>query len=66
MRVDPKALVRRLDPACTQALEEAVASAASGRFYEIVVEHVLLALLEPADGEAAAVLAEVRREWPED
>ncbi|HEY0136366.1 MAG TPA: AAA family ATPase, partial [Nannocystis sp.] len=62
MRVDPKALVRRLDPACTQALEEAVASAASGRFYEIVVEHVLLALLEPADGEAAAVLTEVRRD----
>ena len=62
MRVDPKALVRRLDPACTQALEEAVASAASGRFYEIVVEHLLLALLEPADGEAAAVLSEVRRD----
>jgi type VI secretion system protein VasG len=62
MRVDPKALVRRLDPACTQALESAVASAASGRFYEIVVEHVLLALLEPADGEAATVLAEVRRD----
>ena len=62
MRVDPKALVRRLDPACTQALEEAVASAASGRFYEIVVEHLLLALLEQTDGEAAAVLAEVRRD----
>lgn len=38
MRVDPKALLRRLDPACTEALEEAVAAAASGRFYEIVAE----------------------------
>ena len=62
MRVDPKALVRRLDPACTQALEESVAAAASGRFYEIVVEHLLLALFELPDGELGPLLSDLRRD----
>ena len=62
MRVDPKALIRRLDPACTRALEEAVARAAAGRFYEIVVEHLLLGLLEHDEGEVAELFAELGRD----
>ncbi|MEZ4453372.1 MAG: type VI secretion system ATPase TssH [Nannocystaceae bacterium] len=62
MRVDPKALIRRLDPACTQALEEAVARAAAGRYYEIVVEHLLLGLLAPESGEIAELFQDLGRE----
>ena len=62
MRVDPKALVRRLDPACTEALEEAVSSAAASRCYEIVVEHVLHALLDQPDGDVADLLGHLHRD----
>jgi type VI secretion system protein VasG len=37
-------------------LEAAVGRATEGRYYEIVVEHLLLAVLEPDDGDAAAIL----------
>ena len=60
MRVDPKALVRRLNPTCTAALEAAVAQAASSRFYEIVPEHLLSELLAVADGDAALLLAHLQ------
>ncbi|MCA9689011.1 MAG: AAA family ATPase, partial [Myxococcales bacterium] len=56
MRVDPKALVRRLNPACTRMLEAAVVRAAGGQFYEITCEHMLLKVLEPEDGDASRVL----------
>jgi type VI secretion system protein VasG len=56
MRVEPKNLVRRLTPTTTRMLESAVSRATEGRYYEIVVEHLLLAMLEPDDGDAAAVL----------
>ena len=59
MRVDPKALIRRLDPVATEALEEAVARAAAGRAYEIVVEHILYAILAPSAGEVAEAIAEI-------
>jgi len=58
MKVDPKALVRRLTPTATRLLEAAVGRAATGQFYEIVPEHLLLALLEPDEGDAALLLAE--------
>ncbi|MBK9757070.1 MAG: type VI secretion system ATPase TssH [Nannocystis sp.] len=45
LRTDPQALVRRLDPACTRALEAAVADAAAGRFHQVAPEHLLAALL---------------------
>lgn len=57
MRVDPKKLVRRLTPTATRALEAAVGRAASGAFYEVVPEHLLLALVELAAGDAEALLA---------
>nr|WP_198316878.1 type VI secretion system ATPase TssH [Cystobacter fuscus] len=56
MRVEPKALVRRLTPTATRTLEAAVARASSGRFYEIVVEHMLAQLLEPEDSDVARLL----------
>jgi len=56
MRVEPKSLVRRLNPATTRMLEAAVGHAASGQYYEISCEHLLLKLLEPEDGDAALIL----------
>ena len=56
MRVDPKSLVRRLNPATTRMLEGAVGHAAGGQFYEITCDHLLLKLLESEDGDAALIL----------
>jgi len=56
IRVDPKALVRRLTPTSTRLLEAAVARASAGRFYEIVPEHLLAQMLEPEDSDAARLL----------
>jgi type VI secretion system protein VasG len=57
MRVDAKSLVRKLTPSATRLLEAAVGRAAQGGFYEITVEHLLEAMLEPDDGDAARILA---------
>ncbi|HEY8375790.1 MAG TPA: type VI secretion system ATPase TssH [Nannocystis sp.] len=57
MRVDPKAIVRRLNPTCTSMLEAAVAHAANARYYEIVPEHLLVAILSGEDSDAAKILA---------
>lgn len=51
MRVDPKSIVRRLNPTCTKALEDMVSQAAAQRFYEIGVEHLLFGLAEVEDGD---------------
>ena len=61
MRVEPKTIVRRLNPTCTAMLEAAVAHAAGGRFYEIGPELLLLALLgeENTDARALFTHAEV-------
>ncbi len=56
MLVEPKSIVRRLNPACTAMLEAAVSHAASGRYYEIIPEHLLVALLEASETDAAALL----------
>ncbi|WP_043711759.1 type VI secretion system ATPase TssH [Corallococcus macrosporus] len=56
IRVDPKALVRRLTPTSTRLLEAAVARASAGRFYEIVPEHLLVQMLEPEDSDVARIL----------
>jgi type VI secretion system protein VasG len=56
MRVEPKILVRRLSPVCTGMLEAAVGRAASGQFYEIVPELLLLQIVEQNDGDAAQIL----------
>ncbi len=56
MRVDPKLLVRRLTTTCARALENAVVRAHANHFYEVTVEHVLLALLESPKSDAAPLL----------
>ncbi len=62
MRVDPKALVRRLNPTATKALESAVEAAATGRYYEIVPEHMLLALAKVEDGDVGHILHFYRKD----
>jgi len=56
MLVEPKSIVRRLNPTCTAMLEAAVSQAASGRYYEIIPEHLLVALLEASEADAPALL----------
>lgn len=46
MRVEAKSLVLKMNRFSTQALEAAVGNAARGRFYEITVQHLLMALFE--------------------
>lgn len=62
MRVDPRSIVRRLNPTCTKALEDMVSRAASQRFYEIGVELLLHGLLEVEDGDADHIFRFFRRD----
>ncbi|MBL4687197.1 MAG: AAA family ATPase, partial [Nannocystaceae bacterium] len=62
MRVEPKTLVRRLNPTCTKVLEGVVERAAASRYYEIGVEHMLMGLLSVEDGDAAHVLHYFRKD----
>ena len=62
MRVDPRSIVRRLNPTCTKALEAMVERAAAGRHYEIVVEHLLIGLVEVEDGDVAHLLQHFRKD----
>ena len=55
MRVAAKALVRKLTPTATRALEAAVGRAAGAGASEIVVEHLLVQLLEPDEGDVARI-----------
>ena len=57
MRVDAKSLVRKLTPSATRLLEAAVGRAAQGAYHEITVEHLLAAMLDPDEGDAARILA---------
>ncbi|MBL8603489.1 MAG: type VI secretion system ATPase TssH [Myxococcales bacterium] len=54
--VEPKTIVRRLTPTGVKALESAVGRAFNARCYEITVEHLLLALVESEDGDAARIM----------
>lgn len=62
MRVDPRALVRRLNPTCTGILEATVNRAASSRAYEIAPEHLLHGMLTVEDGDVAAILQHFRKD----
>ena len=62
MRVDPRALVRRLNSTCTKSLEQVVERAAAGRYYEIVPEHMLLALMQEEDTDIAHLLQHFRKD----
>jgi type VI secretion system protein VasG len=56
VRIEPKSLVKRLTPTATKLLEAAVGRAANGQCYEIIVEHLLLAMLEQDSGDAERLL----------
>jgi type VI secretion system protein VasG len=56
MRVQPRALIRKLTPTATRLLEAAVGRASSGGFQEIAVEHLAATLLAPDEGDVARIL----------
>ncbi len=56
MRVEPRHLVKRLNSSCHTALNQAVDLGASGRFYEIGVEHLLQGIIEIEDGDVFHIL----------
>lgn len=53
--VEYRALLKRLNPLCTRALEAAASLAISLTHYEIGVEHFLLKLLEEPNGDVATL-----------
>ena len=53
--VEYRALLKRLNPVCTRALEAAASHAIRLTHYEIGVEHLLLRLLEEPSGDVVAV-----------
>lgn len=53
--VEYRALLKRLNPLCTRALEAAAGLAISRGHYEIGVEHLLLKLLEEQNGDLATL-----------
>ncbi|NYZ17587.1 type VI secretion system ATPase TssH [Azospirillum sp. RWY-5-1] len=54
--VDLQSLVGRLNPVCRRTLEASVGLTLSRTHYNCEIEHWLLKLLEPADGDLAAIL----------
>lgn len=54
--MDLKALVERLDPSSREALEAAIGLTVSRTHYNVEIEHWLLKLMEPSDGDLAAIL----------
>ena len=54
--MDLKALVERLDSASREALEAAAGLTLSRTHYNVEIEHWLLKLMEPADGDVAVIL----------
>jgi len=54
--VDPRALVRKLNPVTARALEDAASACVYSRHYEVTVEHVLSVLLDRTDSDVAVAL----------
>jgi type VI secretion system protein VasG len=54
--VDLQALIAKLNPQCRRALEAGVAMAMSRTHYNAEIEHWMLKLAEPADGDLAAIM----------
>jgi type VI secretion system protein VasG len=57
---EPRALVQKLNPVCTRALERGAGACMTSRHYEVTVEHVLLALLDDRESDIVAVLEHYR------
>ncbi|MBE2886435.1 type VI secretion system ATPase TssH [Geobacter anodireducens] len=56
LTVDLTALLKRLNPLCTRALEGAAGLCVARGHYEVTVEHLLARLLDEAGGDLVAVL----------
>ena len=54
--MDLRALVARLDPLCREALQSAAGLTLSRTHYNVEIEHWLMKLMEPQDGDIATVL----------
>lgn len=50
-RIDPKLLIKKLNPICTKALEASVAACMQRTHYEVSVDQFLLSLLERPDAD---------------
>ncbi len=55
MSVQPKTLVNRMTPTARQMFEAAIGRAASSQHYEVTIEHLLRQMIEPEDGDIAAI-----------
>src|SRR5437867_13332708 len=56
MNVSLKALIGKVNDACRTALEGAAGLCLTRTHYDVDVEHFLVKLIEPADGDAARIL----------
>lgn len=54
--LDPAALIARLSPTCRRSLEQASQRCVDRTHYNVEIEHWLLEMIAPADGDAAAIL----------
>lgn len=61
MSVQPKTLVNRMTPTARQMLEAAIGRASSSQHYEVTIEHMLRTMIEPEDGDVAAIYAHFGR-----
>ena len=55
MSVQPKTLANRLTPTARTMLEAAIGKAASAQHSDVTIEHMLRAMIEPEDGDVAAI-----------
>ena len=55
MSVQPKSLVQRMTPTTKQMLEAATGRAAGAGNYEVTIEHMLQQMVQPDDGDIAAI-----------
>ncbi|MFK7987415.1 MAG: type VI secretion system ATPase TssH [Sandaracinaceae bacterium] len=55
MSVQPKTLVNRMTPTAKAMLESAIGRAASSGHHEVTIEHMLQQMIEPDDGDLAAI-----------
>ena len=53
---EPRALLQKLNPTCTRALEAAVSACVGARQYEVSVEHVLRALIDDHESDVVKTL----------
>lgn len=57
INIDLKSLLRRLNSQCTRSLEAAAGLCISRTHYEVSIEHVILKLLDEANGDIRLILA---------